>query len=476
MGSEPDFLGPRQIREALGISSATYYRWLREGKLKGRRVGSRWRFSRRMVDELLGRRDPIRKQLQAARQTCIGRLVALGVKRKKVLAMIQGGELGDGAAIGQLVLEHALRRGASDVHIAPVAEGVGIRERIGGLLTPVDPPLPEGTVEDLVRALKEKAAMDPDREIPQDGHFFQGFDGRKIDVAVSTYPTALGESVTLRLLDPERMTLQLRDAGFSKSIYEDVLEAVRSPRGVFIVNGPTGSGKTTTHYCLLHALKGPGVKIMTAEDPVEFHLDGILQANLKVGMTFPQAMKAMARNDLDIGMVGEMRDAESMHLLFTMAGVGHLMISTMHAPDAVSVIHRFLEIGGVRPRLLVENLQGVLDQRLLPRSCPHCRASRRVGAKDAELLDLPVPLLRCKVVSNKGCRRCNGTGLAGRTVAAELLTLTPELRRVIESGATSPESLREAVPEDHRTLRDDVLEKLVAGEVTPAAAAACLEG
>ncbi|MHC4223323.1 MAG: GspE/PulE family protein, partial [Planctomycetota bacterium] len=241
-----------------------------------------------------------------------------------------------------------------------------------------------------------------------------------------------------------------------------------------IVNGPTSSGKTTTLYCLLRELSTPGRKVMTVEDPVELHLDGLLQANIGTGMSFPEAMRAMLRNDLDVGMVSEMRDGESMRLLFQMANAGHLMLTAMHAPNAVTVLQRVLEFGEVEPRLLVENLLGILDQRLVGRSCPHCRRSRRITKSDAEMLRLQGGDRRRSAAYNEGCEECEGTGIIGRTVVGELLALTPSLRDAIEAKITSPEDLAQRLPEDTFTLRDDVLWRLFAKEVTPESASRAL--
>ena len=422
-------LDAAEVREALGISQATYYRWLREGRLKGVRAGRRWRFEQRVVDELLRGDDPAPAE---ARRICKQRLEA-----------IREEAVDDMAKTTQLILEHALARGASDIHLAPGAQGTGIRERIDGVLAPVEPPLPSGAHASIVQAFKARADIDADAPGPQQGRFFVTYDDRQVDVRLDTYPTGLGESLTLRLLDLAALSVDLDATGISKEVLKDLRRRVRTTRGVLIVNGPTNSGKSTTLYCLLNELSTPGRKVMTVEDPVELHLDGLLQANVTTTTGFPDAMRAMARNDLDVGMVSEMRDPESLQLIFQIASVGHLMLTAMHAPDATTCLERIQTIGAVEPSILEENLLGVLDQRLLKKCCPHCRAMRPPQSKDAKALGLTGARRRHKVAHNAGCKRCRDSGVLGRTVAAHF---------------------------DHDKLRTDMLERVFSGDVTVASA------
>ncbi|MEK7867580.1 MAG: ATPase, T2SS/T4P/T4SS family [Planctomycetota bacterium] len=472
MNTPPRLLGPAEVREALGISAPTYFRWLRDGRLKGVRVGGRWKFPRSEVDRLLGRVDPqeVRRAqaIRAAIEAYAERLVGLGWKRKEVEAMAQSQ---DGPALATLVLSHALDRGATDIHVIPRAEGLELRERINGALSEVPSSLPQPATDDLVRSVKALAGLDVEvTDAPQEGRCFTAFKERQVGTFVSTYPTDLGEALTIRLLDPATLRLRFAELGFGKTVSDQVLRAVDRPNGVFLVNGPTSSGKTTTLYCLLKFLYQPGRKVMTVEDPVEVHLDGLLQANVTERMGFEDAMRAMLRNDLDVAMVSELRTPEVMRLLFQMAASGHLMLSAMHAPDAISAIRRLLDIGKVPSRLLAENLLGVLDQRLVRLSCPHCRAMKLIAATDADRLKLSGPGRKLRVAANRGCDRCQGTGVHDRCLVGALLAPGKDLRAALDAGEVGEEALRAALPANSRTLRDAVLERLAGGDLSPSSA------
>ncbi len=472
MNAPQRLLGPADVRAALGISAPTYFRWLRDGRLKGIRVGGRWKFPKSEVDRLLGRTDPAEvrraQALATAVRAYVDSLVGMGWKRKEVEAMAQ---TQDGSALATLVLTHALERGATDIHVIPRAEGLEVRERINGALAEVPSSLPQAAAGDLVRSVKALAGLDVEAtDLPQDGRCFTAYKERQVGTFVSTYPTDLGEALTIRLLDPATLRLKFSELGFGRALSDQVLRAVDRPRGVFLVNGPTGSGKTTVLYSLLKYLHSPGLKVMTVEDPVEVHLDGMLQANVTERMGFEEAMRAMLRNDLDVAMVSELRTPEVMRLLFQMAASGHLMLSGMHAPDAVTALRRLLDIGKVPPRLLAENVLGILDQRLVRLSCPHCRAMKPLSSSDAERLKLAPSRTRFKAAENRGCDRCQGTGALGRCLVGALLVPGKELRAALDAGEVGEEALRAALPENARTLRDAILERLAGGDLTPSSA------
>jgi len=459
-----DYLDAGALREALGISEATYYRWLREGRLKGVKVGRRWRFPPAVVDAL--REDPERSHerragLERAVEACTALLGRAGVKRKAVDALRKEAD-GDGEAVARMLLHHALARRAGDLHLDPVAEGLAVRERVHGVLRPVAPPLPHGARDGVVTAFKRMAGFDLTVTTrPQDARFLHAFEGRQANVWLTSYPTELGEALTLRILDPATVSLSFETSGFGPRLREAVREAIRPGRGVFLINGPTGCGKTTTAYALLSELNRPGVKVMTVEDPVEFLIDGVLQAPLKPPMTFATAMRAMLRSDVDVAYVGELRDAETIRLLFQMGGTGHKVISCLHARDAVGALGRILDVADLPPQQVAESLLGVLSQRLVPLACPDCRrmapmpreAARRLGAE-------PFPTAACE-----GCEACDGSGVRGRTAVGELLVVGEGLRRALLAGERDPEALRRALPADWRDLRADVLERLRAGEI-----------
>ncbi|MHC4817451.1 MAG: GspE/PulE family protein, partial [Planctomycetota bacterium] len=402
-------------------------------------------------------------RVEEARRICRERLRTLRAPGKEPTPMPDD--------LSDLLIEHALRRCATDLHIEPVADGVAVRERVHGILKPVEPPLAAGARTAVVNALKERAGLEAPPDRPQQGRFFFAFEGRRVDVRASTYPTGLGESVTLRLLDPATITVDLDALGFDAGLVADTRRLLRKAKGVLLVNGPTGTGKSTTLYSFLKELAAPGRKVMTAEDPVELHLDGLLQANVGPEMGFCDAMYAMLRNDLDVGMVSEVRDGQTMRLLFQIANTGHLMLSALHAPDAPSALHRLLALGEIEPRLVVENLLGVLDQRLLERVCPACRVSRPPTGEHVEWLRLTGKERTRRIAYADGCEECDHTGVAGRTAVGALLTPDPGLQAAIEAGTTAPEELAPSLPGDYRGLREIVLDRLFAGDVTPQSAA-----
>ncbi|MEZ6184726.1 MAG: ATPase, T2SS/T4P/T4SS family [Planctomycetota bacterium] len=459
-------LSAQDAQQQLGISPATFYRWVRDGRLRGVRVGRRWQFTQAAIDALrtdatgdAQRRAGLDQALHHLRE----RVLALGISPEKADDMIDGMDDVDGAV--QLLVEHALTRTASDVHLAPVAGGLRVRERIDGKLLDVGAPLPEASRRELVRALKRWGGLRPEVEDrPQDGRFFVEHDARQVDVRVSSFPTGLGEALTLRLLDPRRMTVDLERLGLTPQVLEALREATRRSHGVLLVNGPAGSGKSTTLYALLDHHRQAGVRVMTVEDPVELYLDGMLQAQVSDALSFTDAMRAMLRNDLDVGMVAELRDPEAIQLLYTMAGAGHLMFSALHAATGVEALQRVLELGAVAPRLVAELTLGVLSQRLVPKACPACARVEALGAAAARRLELPEDL---EVVRAPGCASCEHSGARGRTAAAAFLEPTRAEREALAQGTPVAEALSQP-PE--RTLLGALQALVRAQVVTPEAA------
>ncbi|MHC4415576.1 MAG: ATPase, T2SS/T4P/T4SS family [Planctomycetota bacterium] len=471
MSQEP-YLSPSEARRELGISTATYYRWLREGKLRGARVGRNRRFPRSEIDELLrtGGREfkETRHGLEAAIE------IYRQMLKRKVVDMGATNEHKAGA-LAQMILEHAHQNDAGSVHIEPGKTDVTVRERIDGVLIPVKKVLPLGVAQELIRSFKESADLNVEQETrPANGRFFTDVGGVKLDVFVSTFPSALGESLTLRIQDPSRIIVDLEKLGLPTAISKEIRMLISRPRGVFIVNGPTGSGKSTTLYALLAHLRSSERKIMTAEDPVEFFIEGVQQADVggEEGIGFLEAVRAMLRSDVDVAMISEVRDGETMQMLFAAAGTGHMVLTALHAPDALTAAARILEVGRVSPSLVAQNLLGILNQRLVRRSCPHCRTMKRIRPEDAARLGLRGDDAHCEVAHNARCDRCRKSG---RLVVADLLVVTPELRVAIEAGA-GVKRLRDALPAGHRPLREVLLELLFQGEVNPEEAARTLAG
>ncbi len=470
--SEPNSLNAEQVQTLLGISPATYYRWLREGKLRGTKVGRRWRFTRDAVEALLSgataRGEERRADLERARRECGQRLHEL--EGGGAVTAILEASPDEGERLARLLVRHALARGATDLHLTPGAAGLDVRERIDGVLRRAQPALAGEAGDEVVRAVKRLAGLTaPDA---CEGQFFEPLADRQVDVRCASYPSALGESVTLRLLDPARVILSLERLGFSEGVRRDLRSAVRRGKGVLVVNGPAGSGKTTTAYSLLAELNRPDLKVMTAEDPVELLIDGLVQAPVQDGLGFVAIMRRMLLADLDVGYVSELRDPESMRLLYQIAAAGHLMLSCLHAPDAPRALARLLAVGEVAPALVADETLGVLDQRLVPKSCLACRSQERLRPEDADRLELPAARRALQVSANAGCEACEGTGRRGRVAVGALLSLEAPLREAIRGGARAPEELAAAA--DFGGLREALLERVTAGDVSPAAAATAL--
>ena len=478
MKRDDPLLTPRETQKALGISTATYYRWLRGGTLQGVKVGGRWRFSRAHIDDLLSGgevRAEASVAIEAALDAYEAVLLSAGLSRKEVEAMRQdaGTPLGQAEAVVQMVLEHAVRVNAEQVHLEPQSGGLQVREKIDGVLSPVTDPLPSPVTGQIIRALKKQAGLDSTvQDRPLDGSFFSRVADQKIEVRVITFPTGIGESMILRVLNPDAANLKLTGLGLPKGTATACLEMLERRKGVFIVNGPTGSGKTTTLYCLLAHLRSPETKIMTAESPVEIHLDGIQQGSVQEGMDFKEALRTMLRSDVDVAMVSEVREPEILDLIFTAAHTGHLLLTSLHCSDGVHALQKMLE-HGVSPATIADNLLGILNQRLVRRNCPACSSKQSMRKEHIRVLEIEPGERTRKVSYPKGCKKCRGTGLKGRALVTELLTLTGPLREAILGGATG-EKLRSALPSGHPGIREELLRLVFAGEISPREACTAL--
>ncbi len=366
------------------------------------------------------------------------------------------------------VLAQAVHDRASDLHFEPFEHEFKVRCRVDGALRELAPPAPHLAGAVLSR-LKVLAGLNiAERRVPQDGRIRATLAGRAVDLRVSTLPTQFGESVVLRVLDRAAAGLDLDRLGLPADIRAGFAATIGQPHGIVLVTGPTGSGKTTTLYGALQAIHAPGVKILTAEDPVEYEIDGVMQLPIQpaIGLTFAHALRAFLRQDPDVVMVGEIRDAETAQVAMQAALTGHLVLSTLHTNDAVSTVTRLRDMG-IEPYLLASTLVGVLAQRLLRRLCPHCREAyaptaaelRDAGFADAEM-DGRV------FFRPGGCPQCGHTGYQGRTGIFEWLRCTETLRAVAVQDAPVWKLREHASREGLRTLREHAREKLLAGETS----------
>ncbi|MEX0802382.1 MAG: type II secretion system ATPase GspE [Candidatus Binatia bacterium] len=367
------------------------------------------------------------------------------------------------------MLVRAMESRASDVHIEPFENQLKVRYRIDGILHEVEPP-PRQLRAAVVSRLKILAQLNiAERRLPQDGRIKIRLGGKDVDMRIATIPTLYGESVVIRLLERGQIFTQLDTIGFPADILEHFNGMILKPHGMILVTGPTGCGKTTTLYGALHKINDPGKKIITIEDPVEYQLSGVNQIQVKpqIGLTFANGLRSIVRQDPDVIMVGEIRDAETAEIAVQAALTGHLVFSTLHTNDAAGAISRLLEMG-VQDYLLSSSLLGVLAQRLVRRLCKACRrevAFTEFSGNEPELT-LPNDSRPRTVWEAVGCGSCSGTGYLGRVGIFELLPVTSEICKIIVQRADAGTIRSLATQQGMRLLRDDGWDKVRHGVTT----------
>jgi len=367
-----------------------------------------------------------------------------------------------------LVILEAIRERASDIHIEPFEKKLAVKYRVDGLLVEQEPP-PKQLQPAITSRIKIMAGMNiAERYAPQDGHISLRFEGRKIDIRVSTVPTLYGESVVMRILDKESMNLDLAALGMRQGDRDSMQKLIDLPHGMVLVTGPTGSGKTTTLYAALTKLYDPSLKIITIEDPVEYELNGVNQipVNPKRGLGFADGLRSILRQDPDVIMVGEIRDYETAEIAVRAALTGHLLFSTLHTNNAVSAVGRLLDMG-IEPFLLSSVLEGILAQRLGRRICSSCRYEVEISQEDRRRLSPGELGLFNKGHSwvGRGCEKCTGKGMRGRLGFYEVVLNNSALRHAMNKRATPQELLRLVGPE-FQSMRKDGILKAANGETT----------
>ena len=367
-----------------------------------------------------------------------------------------------------LVLFQAVNDRASDIHFEPFEDEYKIRYRVDGALYEMAPP-PKHLSGPIASRLKIMANLNiSERRLPQDGRISLNLGGRQIDFRMSTLPTQFGESVVLRVLDRSAVNLELEALGLPKHVYDYTSEAILQPNGIFVVTGPTGSGKTTTLYSCLRKINTIDSKLLTAEDPVEFDIEGIMQVHVNegVGMTFMKALRSFLRQDPDVIMLGEMRDLETSQIAIQASLTGHLVLSTLHTNDAPGAVTRLVDMG-VEPFLISSSLMAVLAQRLVRTVCKKCRTPFEPTENQLSLLNLSPHDVGEKVFYyGRGCQNCNDTGYKGRKGIFELLAVTDPIRELINERAPTVVIRQKAVEEGMITLREDGLRGIFEGETT----------
>ncbi|MEI6644902.1 MAG: GspE/PulE family protein [bacterium] len=374
------------------------------------------------------------------------------------ISKIDVNEMGAEASIVKFVnqiISEADHQGATDIHVEPMEDQLRIRYRIDGMLHKVDvPPQLNKLKAAIISRIKVMANLDiAEKRMPMDGRIGVRLNNDDIDIRVSTMPTAYGESISLRLLQKAGNFVKLHDLGFNDRDQTHIVKLINRPNGIILVTGPTGSGKSTTLYAFLHEINKMQVRILTAEDPIEYEMPGINQVLVRqdIGLTFARALRAFLRQDPDIIMVGEIRDGETAEIAINASLTGHLVLSTLHTNDSAGAIPRLLDMGA-EPFLVASALAGVLAQRLVRRLCPKCR---REIPLDLKWYDLPYPPSSPNIFEPDGCEYCKRTGYKGRGGLFELLVVNEEIESLIigrkPSAAIRDASLRGGM----KSLRED---------------------
>jgi type IV pilus assembly protein PilB len=367
-----------------------------------------------------------------------------------------------------LVLFQAIQDRASDIHFEPFETEFRIRYRVDGALYEMSPP-PKHLALPVISRIKVMSGLNiSEKRLPQDGRIKFSAGSRQIDLRVSTLPTQFGESVVLRVLDRAAVNLDIVSLGFPKYVNDYVVEAIQRPNGIFVVTGPTGSGKTTTLYSCLREVNTIDSKLLTAEDPVEYDIEGIMQVAVSesAGLTFAKALRSFLRQDPDIIMVGEIRDLETAQIAVQASLTGHLVMSTLHTNDAPGAVTRLIDMG-LEPFLISSSLTCILAQRLVRTICKNCRTTFEPTEEQLALLNLSPHDLGDKVFHyGRGCSVCNDTGYKGRKGIFELLVISEPVRQLINERAPTVVLRQKAVELGMITLREDGLRGIFEGDTT----------
>lgn len=367
------------------------------------------------------------------------------------------------------IITEAISRRASDIHLEPLEKRFRVRYRIDGVLHEVDNP-PKRLQLAIIARLKIMADISiAEKRIPQDGRIQLVLSGKEFDFRVSSLPTEHGESIVMRILDKEGLLLGLPELGFFSDDQAEMEKFITLPDGIFLVTGPTGSGKTTTLYACLNYINKPDRKIITVEDPVEYRLAGVnqVQVRTEIKMTFAAALRSMLRQAPNIIMIGEIRDLETAEIAINASLTGHMVFSTLHTNDAPSAVTRLVDIG-VKPFLVAASLRATMAQRLVRRICPKCKEPATPDPLHLRALNMTETQAEAATfMIGKGCSNCHGTGFRGRMSIVEIFSVTEEIERLIYENASTGAIRRKAREGGMRSLREDGIRKATAGLTTP---------
>ncbi len=387
-------------------------------------------------------------------------------KQEKVSDLMEQASQAPVVKLVNMVLVEGVRRHASDIFIEPWEGFIRIRLRIDGILEEIVKPQKSFGAA-IVSRIKIMSQLNiAEHRVPQDGRFKVRTQGREVDMRVSILPSSFGEKVCLRILDTGAQSHDIQKLGFTEPEQKVIRASAKKPHGMILVTGPTGSGKTTTLYSILQYLDSPQVNITTVEDPVEYQMSGINQVNVResIGLTFPAALRSILRQDPDIILIGEIRDAETLDIAVKAALTGHLVLSTLHTNDAVSSVTRMANLG-LEPFLIASTVLMISAQRLVRRLCPRCRVEYELEPNMYQFLNLD-PHKKIKLWKAKGCSQCRQLGYQGRSVITEILEMKPDILEMIMQGASADLIKDRAREHGMNTLRESAIQKALTGETS----------
>lgn len=367
-----------------------------------------------------------------------------------------------------LILLKAIKERASDIHIESLRTNLSVRLRVDGVLRE-EMKLPKWVHGALISRIKILSSLDiAERRLPQDGAIRAKLDNRDIDLRISTIPTHLGEKVVVRILDQSHVAVDLGDLGLSKRDLHQIISLSQKRKGILLVTGPTGSGKTTTLYAIINKLRSAEINIITVEDPIEYNIEGINQVQIKpdIGLTFANCLRSILRQDPNVILVGEIRDLETAEIAFRAAMTGHLVISTLHTNDAISTITRLIDIGVPR-YMIASSVVGIVAQRLVRQICPKCKVKTFVSQESIKKLNIKLNSFDgLNFYHGEGCSYCRSTGFYGRTGIFEVFPFRPKIKEMVASGATEEEVRMTAQSQNISAMGEDGITKVKDGITT----------
>lgn len=423
------------------------------------------------IDSYINRKlDEVRSSIDAtaAELTAAGHAIEAEVRRAQATDEDDEGPI---IRLVNLIIDEAVKGRASDIHIEPMADRVRVRYRVDGVCVERDN-IPKSMQAPLMARVKIMSGMDiGERRLPQDGRIKRNIENQDIDFRVSCLPGYHGESTVLRILRPDSVNIGIQAIGFEKEDYDVFSKIIKRPNGIFLVTGPTGSGKTTTLYSALQELNRPDKKIITAEDPVEYNIAGINQCQVRadIGLTFESILRSMLRQSPNIILIGEIRDGIVADIAIQAALTGHLVFSTLHTNDAPSAITRLIDMG-IKPFLVASSVQAIMAQRLVRTICSNCKViDEQPDPHFLRLLNItPDEMHKHPIYKGAGCSRCHGTGYKGRIAVFEMLELNSQVRELAFQRAPTTELRKAARASGMKTLLQDGRIKVFKGTTTPA--------